>query len=241
MPLTRERETEILGCFYRVGRVGALRLADGGGPFGFDIHAAVIVEELVAAYRPTAIVETGCYLGDTTTYLAAAYPDRPILTCDIDKTSARFTAQRVRDASHVEVEHLDSPELVAYAADRYSPALYFLDAHWGDDWPLIRELQAAGNGVVVIHDFDIGHSRFGYDEYGGVRCGPDLLAQVPDLAGTYFTSNPDSDYPLPCLQVGRRTGLGIVPIGVETGPLDENPHLIRHSLSSSRDTETVTT
>lgn len=232
------RTSEILTCFYSVERVGAVRLSDGGGPFGFDVHAALLFEELVVAYRPTAIVETGCFLGDTTTYLAGAYPDIPIFTCDIDGGSARFTASRLRGEGHVTVKHCDSPELVAEASPRHSPIVCFLDAHWDETWPLIRELDAIHNGIAVIHDFDIGHPRFDYDEYNGVRCGPNLLKQLSRPPDAFFTPDPGTaDYSIPCLQVGRRAGVGIVPIGVDHGPLEANPHLTSHSLAVLRDAE----
>jgi hypothetical protein len=235
-----KRMSEILACFYRVERVGAVRLSDGGGPFGFDVHTALLFEELVVAYRPAAIVETGCFLGDTTAYLAAAYSGIPIFTCDIDASAAQFTANRLRGNDHVTVKHRDSPRLVTEVSERHSPVLFFLDAHWGEQWPLARELAAIHSGIAVIHDFDIGHPRFDYDEYDGVRCGPDILKQLTNIPDAFFTPAPDAaDYPLPCLQVGRRTGVGIVPIGVGHGPLDENPHLIRHSLSTLRGAETA--
>lgn len=234
MTLTRERVSEILKCFYRVERAGAARLSDGGGPFGFDIHTALLVEELIVTYRPAAIAETGCYLGDTTMYLANAYPWLPIFTCDIDAGAVRFTEHRLRDERHVTVTCRDSPGLVAEADAHFSPVFYFLDAHWGEQWPLTRELEAINSGIVVIHDFDIGHPRFSFDEYGGVRCGPELLAQMPQLPDLFFTPEPDTQYPLPCLQVGRRAGVGVVPIGVDPGPLLDNPHLTSHSLQTVR-------
>lgn len=235
-----KRMFEILTCFYRVERAGAVRLSDGGGPFGFDVHTALLFEELVVAYRPTAIVETGCFLGDTTAYLAAAYSDTPIFTCDINAGAAKFTASRLRRNNHVTVKHCDSPHLVTEVSEQHSRVIFFLDAHWDERWPLADELSAIHSGIAVIHDFDIGHPRFDYDEYKGIRCGPDVLMQASNMPEAFFTPDPNTaDYPLPCLQVGRRAGVGIVPIGVDHDPLDENPHLTRHSLSTLRGAETA--
>jgi predicted O-methyltransferase YrrM len=235
-----KRMSEILACFYRTERAGAVRLSDGGGPFGFDVHTGLLFEELALAYRPTAIVETGCFLGDTTAYLAGAYSDIPIFTCDIDAGAAQFTESRLRGNDHVTVKHCDSPGLVTEVSEQHSQVLFFLDAHWAEQWPLARELSAIRRGIAVVHDFDIGHPRFDYDEYDGVRCGPDLLKQLSNMPDAFFTPDPDAaDYPIPCLQVGRRAGVGIVPIGVGHGPLDENPHLTRHSLSALRGAETA--
>jgi hypothetical protein len=76
-----------VGAFYRTGRAGARRLSGGGGPFGFDIAVALMVDELIRGYGCDAIAETGCFAGDTTFYLASRYPGRPVYSCDIDRNA----------------------------------------------------------------------------------------------------------------------------------------------------------
>ena len=68
----------------------------------------------------------------------------------------------------------------------------------------------AAAGVAVIHDFDIGHDRFSYDTYDGVACGPLLLARMAAPPGWYYTLDPSAALPVPCLQTGRRAGVGVV-------------------------------
>ena len=209
-------------------------MSDGGGPFGFDITVALLIDEVISECRPEAIVETGCHMGDTTSYLAEVYPGLPIFSCHIEPAYSGFTRYRTREAPNVFVECRDSPALITDVSERYSPRFSVLMHIGGEQWPLVPELTAIQCGIAVIHDFDIDHPRFSYDEYNGVRCGPRLLAEIPDFPDAYYTPDPNSDYPLPCLQVGRRAGVGIVPIGVDPQPLDENPHLIRHSLNALR-------
>jgi hypothetical protein len=63
----QQAETDLtVGVFYRTGRAGAQRLSDGGGPFGFDIAVALMVDELIREYDCDAVAETGCFAGDTT-------------------------------------------------------------------------------------------------------------------------------------------------------------------------------
>ena len=48
--------------------------------------------------------------------------------------------------------------------------LYFLDAHWGDYWPLLDEIVEIWqrSGVIVFHDMVVpGHPELGFDTYGG--------------------------------------------------------------------------
>ena len=161
--------------FYQTARMGALRLSDGGGPFGFDITVAIQVDYLLQAYGCDAIVETGCYLGDSTAYLAATYPELPIVTCDVVPQYVRFTRHRLRECRKVQVIEGDSPDVVRQACASYTRPFFYLDAHWYDQWPLVKEIEAIRRGVVCVDDFDIGHPRFAYDIYNDVPCGPVYL------------------------------------------------------------------
>ena len=199
-------DEDVYHWFYRVERHGAAGLSDGGGPFGFDIIAALQADHLIERYGCDAIVETGCHRGDTTAYLAQRYSGLPVLTCDIDAERAGATAQRLAGHANVSVRHADSPDVVREAAGRFKRPFYYLDAHGGEDWPLAREIEAIGRGVVCIDDFDIGHPLYHYDTYGGVRCGPDILVPFRRRVPFYYIVNLAGHYPFPCLQMGRRAG-----------------------------------
>ncbi|MFI7642939.1 class I SAM-dependent methyltransferase [Nonomuraea sp. NPDC049400] len=218
------------GVFYTTVRAGQAGLSDGGGPFGFDITVALLVDDLLSAFECDAIVETGCYLGDTTDYLAHRYPDLPVHACDITQAHVAFTRQRLAGLSNAHVTCLDSPLLVARANAAHQRTLFFLDAHWAPDWPLERELAAITRGVVLIHDFDVGHPRFGYDTYGDLVCGPQVLARMPDPPEVYFTPDPQADWPLPCLQTGRRAGVAVLAIGLDDEALCSHPCLTTRHL-----------
>lgn len=215
MEIMTDQQAEIdrtVSVFYRTGRAGAQRLSDGGGPFGFDIAVALVVDELIRKYGCDAIAETGCFAGDTTFYLARRYPSLPVYSCDIDWDCAAFTARRLADCSNAEITREDSPDMLARVASHHVRPLAFLDAHWGEPWPLIAELGVvmAAAGIAVIHDFDIGHDRFSYDAYDGVPCGPLLLSRMAAPPLWYYTLDPSAALPVPCLQTGRRAGVGVV-------------------------------
>jgi len=208
-----QAETDLtVSVFYRTGRAGALRLSDGGGPFGFDIAVALIVDELICRYGCDAVAETGCFAGDTTFYLARRYPGLPVYACDTDPAAAAFTARRLAGCPNAAVTCEDSPLMLARVAARHARPLAFLDAHWGPGWPLIAELDivTAAAGIAVIHDFDIGHDRFSYDTYDGVPCGRLLLSRMASPPGWCYTLDPSAALPVPCLQIGRRAGVGVV-------------------------------
>jgi SAM-dependent methyltransferase len=224
------RTSAVLGAFYQVERAGVIGLSDGGGPFGFDITVALIVDDLMRRYECDAIIETGCFLGDTTCYLARRYQDIPVYSCDIDPGYAAFARRRLAGYGNVQVTHEDSPDLVARASARHVRPFFFLDAHWREVWPLSRELEQISHGVVAIHDFDIGHPRFSYDEYDGIVCGPRVLAAMASPPEFYFTPDVDTVPALPCLQMGRRAGVGFIAVGLDTGSLQAGIGLRRRHL-----------
>ncbi len=206
----------VYDTFYRIPRLAAAELSDGGGPFGFDMHTAIAVDYLVERYACDAIVETGCNHGDTTHYLAQCYPSLPVLTCDVVPKYTDFVRERLAGYANVAVERCDSAELVEKLQGRFERPLYYLDAHWNEDWPLQRELAAIERGVVMIDDFDIGHPRFGFDEYQGVRCGPEILRPFAAKIPHFYVLNPTAPYEFPCLQVGRRAGRAFCQVGLPT-------------------------
>lgn len=192
--------------FYKINRLAATELSDGGGPFGFDITTALEFDYLIERYGCDAIIETGCNMGDTTDYLARAYPALSIVTCDVVDKYVELVRRRVGFMPHTYVEKADSPDLIAKYKDRFRCPLFYLDAHWYDAWPLERELSLIDNGVVCVDDFDIGNPRFGFDSYNGVNCDGRMLGRFADKIPVHYTNNPDAMYELPCLQTGRRGG-----------------------------------
>jgi hypothetical protein len=222
-----------VSVFYRTGRAGAARLSDGGGPFGFDIAVALMVDELIRGYRCDAVAETGCFAGDTTFYLARRYPALPVYACDIDPGSAAFTARRLAGHPNAVVTCEDAPRMLERAGATHARPLAFLDAHWGDQWPLVAELDTltAAEGIAVIHDFDIGHDRFSYDIYDSVACGPAVLARMSRPPDRYYVLDPSARLPVPCLQTGRRAGVGVViPRELDCGQ-PGNPYLAERILA----------
>jgi hypothetical protein len=199
--------------FYRVERCGAAALADGGGPFGLDILLALLFDDLVRAYEPDSIVECGSSFGDTTVYLAHRYPEIPIVSCDIDPLCAAIASHRTMKHPHVSVCTEQSVEIIEQTSRKFIRSIYFLDAHGAAAWPILEELSLIKSGVVVVHDFDIGHSRFAFDRYDGVNLDGQLLAKVLSAGRIFYQSNPIAETPFPCLQTGRRTGVAVVPYG----------------------------
>ena len=216
--------------FYRTWRAGACRLSDGGGPFGFDIAVALLADELITGYGCEAIAETGCFLGDTTAYLARRYPHLTVYACDIGPGFCAFTARRLAACPNVTVTCEDSPAMLARVCTQHERTFAFLDAHWGQDWPLLAELDTLSGSVALVHDFDIGHPRFSFDTYDGTACGPGLLGRMARPPERYFVFDPAAVLPLPCLQTGRRAGVAAITAGLDDHLLEASRYLTARSL-----------
>jgi hypothetical protein len=212
MPDRFERYERIYNVFYRIERCGAISLSDGGGPFGFDILVALLFDDLIAAYKPDGIIECGSFVGDTTTYLAEVYSPIAIKSCDVDSFSVSVTRHRTKAFPNVQVNLESSTDLVARVDSAYTRPLYFLDAHGVANWPLTNELESMTHGLAVVHDFDIEHPRFSFDHYDGISCDAKLLSQVFSPGMPFFTLNAHANSPFPCLQVGRRSGVAVLPL-----------------------------
>ena len=209
-----KRAGNVYQNFYRVPRAGQVRCSDGGGPFGFDIQVALAFDEIVANYIPDVLVETGSFLGDTTEYLAAAYPELPILSCDVTPQHCNVTSRRLMDRPNARVVRASGETVVIATQLKYERPLYFLDAHWYEAWPLAAELKAVNKGIAVIHDFNVGHPRFSYDTYAGIDCGPRLLSKNL-RSDVYWVLNVRHETPFPILQTGRRSGVAIAAVGTD--------------------------
>jgi hypothetical protein len=197
--------------FYTTQRCAINMQSDGGGPFGFDIHFAIEVDYLIKMYNCDAIFETGTNAGDTTEYLSKLYPDKQIITSEVNQEIFEAAQYRLSHRSNVILNNESSEIVLKKYKDKFSMPFYYLDAHWYDYWPLQDELNYIDRGVVCISDFKLGINKHGIpyegDTYNGVDLNHEFLLKC-GIKETIYNNNYNEieKYPLPCLQVGRRTG-----------------------------------
>jgi len=161
-------------------------------------------EELNHKYRFRAVVETGTYRAESTLIFSYYVPN--VYTVEINSENARIALSTVLSKGYVQKDGAcvkgdrqiiifqgNSPQWLESFKDIFpTPTCYFLDAHWGKDWPLLGELKALigkKNSVIIIHDFKVSGKDFGYDRYQGQELDYDYvkegLAQInPDYIQT---------------------------------------------------------
>jgi hypothetical protein len=92
-----------------------------------------------------------------------------------------------------------------------TPVMFFLDAHWGDNCPLLKELDIIAetrrfkNDVIAIHDFKVpNRPELGYDSYQGKDF---ELSYVADALDKIFGANNWTHFYNPTESEGAKRGI----------------------------------
>jgi len=142
-----------------------------------------IMVELAAASGVSAFVETGTFKGVSAAFIADRCPAVPVHTIEIEPSYYAEAAARLHRYPSVRLAHGSSPPWLAALLDGGTLGdrpLFYLDAHWYEDWPLPAEIELiasrAREAIIVIDDFQVpGRVDFGFDTYAGRACNLDLV------------------------------------------------------------------
>jgi hypothetical protein len=171
-----------------------------GGAFNGQVYRRKIFAELVAQLKPTTIVETGSFRGNTTAFMAAT--GIPVHSVEYSDRLYGYVQMRFLLNRHVLVNCDDSRSFLRglakkIDADTASPIFFYLDAHWNEDLPLAEELQIIFNTwkkpVVMVDDFKVPDSDYCYDDYGdGKALTMDYVNNIADISEltAYFPTAP---------------------------------------------------
>lgn len=130
---------------------------------------------ILSAGRWGQIIETGSFLGATTKFFAKT--GLPVITIEANQEYHAYTQLRFLFQKRVTVLSGDSRKvLAALALDKRltgEPCFFYLDAHWEAELPLLQEVRTIfknfNSPVVMIDDFCVPGTRYGYDDYGEGR------------------------------------------------------------------------
>jgi hypothetical protein len=156
-------------------------------PAKYRLHDDPILQsafELVGKeIKTTSIVETGTFMGYSTSLMAEQFPQTPIFTSEINPINFKKSSHNLKDFKNIKVYKGTSPKFLEYLIKEKKLGeipLFFLDAHWLDNWPLEDEMEIITNkikkAVILIDDFKIPNDdRFAYDKYGNKECSLELI------------------------------------------------------------------
>lgn len=144
-----------------------------------DRHLEAKFRQLVKDYKIQTVIETGTWRGYTARKLSHFVPS--VITIEKDDALFKMALETVRGIQGIALINDDSRNAISlllgvtkakgWWIKPDKPILYYLDAHWGDDWPLFEELEIiAANDprcVIVIHDIKVPGKPFKFDTYNG--------------------------------------------------------------------------
>ncbi len=162
-------------------------------PYNYPLHGDLVsiklFKELVEHFEIDTIVETGTFRGFTTGLLAGMFPNLKIYTCEINNINYLKARKNLAKYKNVTIFKGTSPKFLAYLLDNKkigNKTLFYLDAHWLDDWPLEEEMKTISTrlnqAVVIIDDFKVpGDEKFAFDKYGSKECAiPMVIGSISD-------------------------------------------------------------
>lgn len=146
-------------------------------------------------------IETGTWQGETTKCLALLFPT--VHTVEFQLEVFKKAKNTFRPYPNIKLYHGNSPKVLNQILPilKSKRALFYLDAHWFSDWPLLEELETIGqthydNCVIVIDDIKVpGREDIPYNAYNEPECSYDYVQSMLShvfSAHTYFYLIPKS-------------------------------------------------
>ena len=152
-------------------------------------------------HKSVKFFETGTWHGETAE--AVSRHISSVVTVEVNKGFYDIAAKKTNGLNNVKLVLGNSPDVIMESlVNQEQGLIFFLDAHWENDWPLLRELSAIASKdikpVIMIHDFYIpdgnGGAKFHYDSYNGQPLDLSYVKRsLDDIYGednyTYFYSD----------------------------------------------------
>ena len=133
----------------------------------------ILCRDIISVMRPSAIVETGTFIGATTKFFAEF--NIPVHSVEADEgvlAIAKINTRRAADKISFTLS--DSRSFLRKLASdpnlAKSRIFFYLDAHWNADLPLADEISIIfdtfDEAVIMIDDFHVPGDSYTYDDYG---------------------------------------------------------------------------
>jgi predicted O-methyltransferase YrrM len=185
------------------------------GALGFNQAPEIlnVIVYLKKRYKLQDAVETGTYQGNTSKALSMLFDK--VYTIEVTENSYQNSQKSLASSDNIELifgsseQKLD--ELLPNLTNRR--ILFYLDAHWDQNWPILKELSAISkthkdNCVIIIDDVQVpGYSSIAYDSHQGEALSYDYIKEV---IGQVFT-NHSVHYALPS-DYNKRAKMILIPV-----------------------------
>lgn len=182
-------------------------------PFNGQIQRIRDIVGIVEEFKPDLCIETGTFIGSTTSHLAQLAPEG-VKTIEINQSYLSVAQERFKmnhKSSPIQTYFGDSAKeisVILNSLPKDKKVLAYLDAHWLDAIPTRAEVEAlenwGGQWVAIVDDFKIPHDTgFGFDSYGEVTIGAEIFVGISNLVVCGPARNSSKE-------TGARRGTGYV-------------------------------
>lgn len=122
-------------------------------------------------------IETGSYEGNTTHFLGQNFEE--VYSIELSDEFYNKSRNRCSGMQNVNIIKSSSEKelstLLPKLKEKHDKALFYLDAHWDNYWPLQDELTEISktykdNCIIVIDDFFVPNRNFQFDTYHSQPC-----------------------------------------------------------------------
>jgi len=145
-------------------------------PFNGALEFCPFFAYLKNTYAIRTAVETGTWHGSTAAFLGYLFDN--VYTIELDADAFIVAQANLSSYPNIQVCYGNSPDILRQILPllKGQRLLFYLDAHWFADWPLLRELEEISkthknNCIIVIDDFKVpGRPDILYDRYGNQEC-----------------------------------------------------------------------
>jgi hypothetical protein len=158
------------------------------------LHEDFILKEIFKfigdKFKVTSIVETGTFLGHTTKFLANAFLNKKIYTCELLKSNYIRAKKNLKKNINVRVFNADS----TYFLNKISLSLlgkrplFYLDAH-GEGCPIEKEIsfifEKFKTAIIIIDDFKINNDIFQFNTYEEKEISINLISSNKNKKSKY--------------------------------------------------------
>ncbi|MCV7218143.1 hypothetical protein H7J51_22990 [Mycobacterium crocinum] len=144
-----------------------------GGAMNGQAGRIRLFRDIFSVVQPSAIIETGTFIGATTKFFAEF--GVPVYSVEADErvlAVAKRNTRHVRDRVAFTLSDSRSflRKLVSDPQLCKSRLFFYLDAHWNADLPLADEINiifdACTEAIIMIDDFEVPGDSYNYDDYG---------------------------------------------------------------------------
>lgn len=149
---------------------------------------ASIMTYLKKSYKIDSVVETGTFQGNTTVFFSYLFDD--VHTIELNPVTYAETQNKLSHLNNVSC-YKGSSDMVfknLLPTLKGKTVLFYLDAHWNQYWPLLREIEEIAKThkdqcVIVIDDAKVPHRNdIPYDKFGKNECSYDYIKEKINLA-----------------------------------------------------------